>query len=996
MSTTLSELAKEHSLEPDLLREVVEDDLSIPLPKGMDSPLKDKEIDRILACDGLETVDGKPFTPIIPKQFQDKHNRSLAAKKSALTRKKKLADEEDKKRQDEEVHIAAERKKHEEELARREAERVVKEAAALEAARMQAELEELAKGEIDARRHAAEEDLRKRETEARRIAVELAALRSGPPPEVAAIAPAAVPPAAAAAAPAADVAAAASAGVGTPVSAAPSAPAGGPVALAPSTPAVAPTVPAKPAQLAAKGISGLGSKLASLAKATHEKADHSIKAMPKPVVVAPGAPINEEALSPEDRRRLIQENIRKNLAMQNKVREAKAAERLRRKPGFVTIDRTKTPGGPGAARGPGRPGPGGPGGPNRPGGPPRGPRRDSRDHRTDKDETPEEAAARANRRRPLSTEEEDLSGKTEFSIALPCTVREFCEASGIKSSLVIAKLLVAGVMGSINSVLDQDTVDLLASEFKKTVTFVAPKSAEEELVEEIQDKAEDLAPRPPVVTVMGHVDHGKTSLLDAIRKTQVAAGESGGITQHIGAYTVSTGDGLEVTFIDTPGHEAFSAMRARGAQATDVALIVVAADDGVMPQTIEAINHAKAAGVALVVAMNKIDKPTADAEKVIRQLAEHGVQAEEWGGEVAVIKVSATTGQGLDELLNRLALETEILELKANHFAKASGVVIEAHRHEGQGVTATLLVKRGSMAVGDIVLAGVGYGRVRAMADWKGERLKLAGPSHAVEVIGLSEMPRAGDRFQVVDDLKQAAEAAALRLQQQRERELTARAKVTTAATLFGDLAHSKKKEVKVIVKCDASGSLEVLNKTIGELSGDEVRVTVIHSGVGAVSAGDITLAEASKAMVVAFHVIADAKARAQADQADIEIRTYTIIYELLDDLKKAASGLLDPEVVEKVTGHAEVRNTFNTSKVGMVAGLYITDGKVTRDAGMRITRDHAILHTGKVGSLRRFKEDVREVKDGYECGLTIEGFQDIKVGDVMEFFTKEKRSRSL
>ncbi|MBA3684377.1 MAG: translation initiation factor IF-2, partial [Planctomycetes bacterium] len=627
-----------------------------------------------------------------------------------------------------------------------------------------------------------------------------------------------------------------------------------------------------------------------------------------------------------------------------------------------------------------------------------GPKRDNKDHRTEKDEVDEFGNKITNRRRPLSTEDMDLSGKTEFDIAVPCTVREFSEASGIKGATVIAKLFMAGVMASINSVLDKDTVELLSQEFKKTVHIVEAMDVEEEVEEaaDVVDKDEDLAPRPPVVTIMGHVDHGKTSLLDAIKKTQVAAGEAGGITQHIGAYTITTASGMDVTFIDTPGHQAFTEMRARGAQATDVAVIVVAADDGVMPQTIEAINHAKAAGVAIVVAMNKIDKETAQPDKVLRELAEQGLQAEEWGGETAVIKCSALSGVGLDELLERLALETELLDLKANHFANASGVVLEAHRHEGSGVTATLLVKRGSLAVGDIVLAGVGYGRARALTNWKGDKIELAGPSHAVEVLGLSEMPRAGDRFQVVDGLKQAAEFAQQRQQLQRERELTAKSKVTTAATIFGDLALQKKKEVKVIVKCDASGSLEVLNKAIADLSTDEVRCTVIHSAVGAVTSGDITLAEASKALMLGFHVIADAKARALADQTGVEIRTYTIIYELLDDLKKAMSGLLDPEVIEKVIGHAEIRATFSTSKVGMVAGLYVTDGRITRDAGMRITRDHVIIHTGKVNSLRRFKEDVREVKEAYECGMTIEGFQDIKVGDVLELFVSEKKARTL
>jgi len=998
----LIELAKEYNLEPDLLREVVEQDLSIPLPKGMDSDLKEKEVSRILACDGLETADGKPFLPIIAKEFEEKHKRSVAARKAAETRKKKVSDDEAQKKRDDEVRITAERKKHAEELARRDAERLQREALDADAAAKRAEVAELAKVEIESARIAAEEEMRKRETEARRLAAEFATIRNdatasrdaataaATPAPIDVVAPNAKPP---------EAKAAAAGETPTPTAEARTAP---PENRA-EQPA-APTQPAKPAPAAVKppeikGLTGMGSKLASMAKATHEKADHSIKAVPKPVVV-PGVPIakgNDESLSPEDRRRLIQENIRKNLAMAAKVRDTKTAERARRKPGFAPIDRSKTPGGPGAGRGPGGPGRG----PARPGAPgaQRGPKRDNRDHRADRPEELDEHGNKiVNRRRILSTDDIDLSGKTEFDVSLPCTVREFSEASGIKSSTVIAKLFMAGVMGNINSTLDKDTVELLAQEFKKTVHIVEAKTVEDEMAEAavFDDKPEDLAPRPPIVTIMGHVDHGKTSLLDAIKKTQVAAGEAGGITQHIGAYTVTAPNGLEVTFIDTPGHEAFTEMRARGAQVTDVAVIVVAADDGVMPQTIEAINHAKAAGVTIVVAMNKIDKDTAQPEKVIRQLSEQGLQAEEWGGEIAVIKCSAHTGVGIDELLERLSLETDILELTSNHFASASGTVLEANRSEGQGVTATVIVQRGSLAVGDIVLAGPSYGRVRAMTDWKGAKVELAGPSHAVEILGLNELPRAGERFTVLDDLKQAAEAAEQRGITLRERELNARSKVTTAASIFGDLALQKKKEVKLVLKVDASGSLEVLNKAIPALSTDEVRVTVIHSAVGAVNSNDVTLAEASKALLFGFHVIADSKARGQADQTGVEIRTYTIIYELLDDLKKSMSGLLDPELIEKVTGHADVRATFSTSRVGMVAGLYITDGRVTRDAGMRITRDHVIIHTGKVGSLRRFKEDVREVKESFECGLTIEGFQDIKVGDVMEFYISEKKARTL
>ncbi|HAT09305.1 MAG TPA: translation initiation factor IF-2, partial [Planctomycetes bacterium] len=499
------------------------------------------------------------------------------------------------------------------------------------------------------------------------------------------------------------------------------------------------------------------------------------------------------------------------------------------------------------------------------------------------------------------------------------------------------------------------------------------------------------------VTIMGHVDHGKTSLLDAIRKTEIAAGEAGGITQHIGAYTVTAPNGMEVTFIDTPGHQAFTEMRARGSKVTDIAVIVVDAVDGCMPQTIEAINHAKAAGVAVVVAMNKCDKPEATPqaqERVIRQLAEQGLQAEEWGGEIGVVRTSAITGVGIEDLLSRLALETDVKELKANHFAPASGTVLEANRSEGQGVTATFLVQRGTLAIGDVVLAGAAYGRVRSLTNWKGERAEIAGPSTAAEIIGLDEMPRAGDSFRVMEDLAQAAEAAEVRRQKNRDRELMAKAKNITSSSILGDIAESKKKELRVVVKADASGSLEVLQKTINDLTSQDVRVAIIHSGVGGINSSDVTLAVASKATVIGFHVVADSKARMIADDNGVDIRSYTIIYELLDELKLAAAGMLEPETRENIIGHAEVKTTFQISKTGMVAGLRVVDGLVRRDAFMRITRDSNILHAGKVGSLRRFKEDVKEVREGFECGLTVENFQDIKEGDLMEFYLKEKVPR--
>ena len=451
---------------------------------------------------------------------------------------------------------------------------------------------------------------------------------------------------------------------------------------------------------------------------------------------------------------------------------------------------------------------------------------------------------------------------------------------------------------------------------------------------------------------------------------------------------------MEVTFIDTPGHEAFTEMRARGANITDVAVIVVAADDGIMPQTIEAINHAKAAGVAIVVAMNKIDKEGADKDKVLRQLSEQELIPEDWGGDVGVVETSAITGQGIDELLERLALETDVLELRANHFAQASGTVIEAHMSEGRGIAATLLIQRGSLSAGEIVIAGTGYGRVRNMADWKGETVQLAGPSHAVEIIGLSEIPKAGDNFHVVENLKLAAEAAEQRQHKQRERDLRERSSTTTMASIFDDIAASKMKEFKVIVKADTAGSLEVLKKSLKDLSNDEIRINILHSGVGYVTTGDVTLAEVSQAIILGFHVIADPKARSEADAKGVDIESYSIIYELIDNVKLAMSGLLDPELLEKVIGHAEVRQTFRSSKIGTIAGLYVTDGRIERDSYMRITRDGVIVHEGKVNTLRRFKDDVKEVKADYECGLTVEKFNDIQNNDIFEFYIREKKAR--
>ncbi|NRA37396.1 MAG: translation initiation factor IF-2 [Planctomycetes bacterium] len=702
----------------------------------------------------------------------------------------------------------------------------------------------------------------------------------------------------------------------------------------------------------------------------------------------------DSVLSSDQRRVLIQDNIKRNLDMANRVKGAKERDKKGgRKTGFRSIDNRSKAGEENRGRGPGGPpGPGGPGG--GPGGPRRGGGRKGHAGPNKKDQ---EGRQKSNKR-TLTTDEVDVSEIKEFNVSMPCSVREFSEASGIKTNVIIAKLFMTGIVSNVNSNIEKDAIDLLAAEFEKTVTIKEAKDIEDELeaFHTVEDKEEDLAPRAPIVTVLGHVDHGKTSLLDAIRKTDVTDGEAGGITQHIGSYTVTTESGMDVTFVDTPGHEAFTEMRARGAKITDVAVIVVAADDGVMPQTIEAINHAKAAGVSIVIAMNKMDKDGADPEKVYRELSEQELISEAWGGEVAVIPTVATTGKGIDDLLERLALETEILELQANHFAEASGTVIEAHMSEGRGIAATLLVQRGSLAAGDIVTAGTGFGRVRNMTDWNGNKVEIAGPSHSVEIIGLSDVPTAGDSFHVVTDLKQAAEIADQRQHKKRDLELRERASTTTMASIFDDIASSKMKEFKVLVKADTSGSLEVLKKSLKDISNDEIRINILHAGVGCITTGDVTLAEVSKAVILGFHVIADPKARSSADSKGVDIQSYTIIYELLDTVKAAVTGMLDPEMLEKVIGHAEVRQTFRSSKVGTIAGLYVTDGKIIRDAFMRITRDGVIIHEGKVNTLRRFKEDVKEVRNDYECGLTVEKFHDIKSADIFEFYQREAVARTL
>ncbi|HHP51408.1 MAG TPA: translation initiation factor IF-2 [Moorella mulderi] len=570
------------------------------------------------------------------------------------------------------------------------------------------------------------------------------------------------------------------------------------------------------------------------------------------------------------------------------------------------------------------------------------------------------------------------------------TVQELAKKLGKSAAEVIKTLLKLGVVATINQELDVDTATLVAQELGAEVEIREEKPLA--VLEDLPDDPATLKPKPPVVTVMGHVDHGKTSLLDAIRHTNVAAKESGGITQHIGAYQVEIG-GRKITFLDTPGHEAFTAMRARGAQVTDIAVLVVAADDGVMPQTIEAINHARAAQVPIVVAINKIDKPDANPDRVKQQLAEHGLIPEEWGGDTIMVPVSALKKQGINELLEMILLTADIMELKANPDRPARGVVLEAQLDKGKGPTATLLVQKGTLKVGDDLVVGEVYGKVRAMMNERGERLKSAGPSTPVLVMGLNDVPQAGNIFQVVEDEKIAREIALARQEQRRQEELK------TTRTSLADIFQQMEKEVKelnLIIKADVWGSVEALKQALERLSTEEVKVNIIHAGVGAITETDVMLAQASKAIIIGFHVRPDSNARKAAEESGTEIRLYRVIYEVLEDIKAAMAGLLEPEKREVVLGRAEVRATFKVPKVGTVAGCFVLEGKVQNKALARVIRDGAVVYEGRIASLKRFKDDVREVSQGYECGIGLEKFNDVKEGDIIEAYTIEEIQREL
>ena len=575
---------------------------------------------------------------------------------------------------------------------------------------------------------------------------------------------------------------------------------------------------------------------------------------------------------------------------------------------------------------------------------------------------------------------------TEIELSGPLTVKELAEKMGREVSEIIKKLMLLGVMASINQEVDVDTATIVAEDFGVTVTEVEPEEDPTDIIE-IEDAPETLKPRPPVVTIMGHVDHGKTSLLDVIRQTNVTAGEAGGITQHIGAYQVRYNDN-KITFLDTPGHEAFTAMRLRGAKSTDIAVLVVAADDGVMPQTIEAINHAKSADVPIIVAINKMDKPGANPDHVKQQLSEHGLLPEEWGGDVIMVPVSAKQKQGIDDLLENILLVAEVMELKANPNRKAYGVVIEAQLDKGRGAVCTVLVQKGSLRVGDTVLAGTAYGKVRAMTNERGERVKVARPSMPVEILGFSEVPQAGEIIYGMDD-NEARTIAEKRIAKQRVQELQATHKVTLD-DIFNQIQQGELKDLNIIIKADVQGSVEALRQSLEGIKNPEVRIVIVHAAVGAINESDIMLASASNAIVMGFNVRPDANVRRAAEQEKVDLRTYRVIYDAINDVESAMRGMLAPQFKEVVVGRAEVRQVISTPKA-IVAGSYVTEGRITNDSEVRLIRDGIVVFEGKVDSLRRFKDEVKEVKTSFECGVSLEGYRDIKEGDVIEAYLMEE-----
>ncbi len=595
----------------------------------------------------------------------------------------------------------------------------------------------------------------------------------------------------------------------------------------------------------------------------------------------------------------------------------------------------------------------------------------------------------------MNTKKDDKNKKAQpVQISVPdeITVGELARLMKVTAGEIVKKLMMMGVMATVNQVIDYDTAYLVADEMGAVVTKEVVVTIEDKLFDEEADKEEDLITRSPVVCVMGHVDHGKTSLLDAIRHTRVTAGEAGGITQHIGAYRVNL-DGKDITFLDTPGHEAFTAMRARGAKATDIAIIVVAADDGIMPQTVEAINHAKAAGVSIIVAINKIDKPAANIDAVKTELTKYDLVPEEWGGDVICVPVSALTGKGIPDLLESVLLIAEVKELKANPNRRAKGLVIEAKLDRGRGPVATVLVQNGTLHDGDTVICGTAVGRVRAMTDERGKLVKVAGPSVPVEITGLDAVPSSGDEFNVVEDERMARQLADKRRAKEKDDVFKANAKVNLDE-LFAQIKEGVK-DLNIIVKADVKGSAEAVKSSLEKLSNEEVRVNVIHVGVGGITENDVMLASASNAIIVGFNVRPDKAAMDSAEAQGVDIRTYRIIYECIEEITAAIKGMLKPIYKESVLGHAEVRQTIHVPNVGTIAGSYVTDGKITRASLIRVVRDGVVIFEDKISSLRRFKDDVKEVASGYECGVGLEKFNDIKEKDILEAYIMEEVERT-
>ena len=581
------------------------------------------------------------------------------------------------------------------------------------------------------------------------------------------------------------------------------------------------------------------------------------------------------------------------------------------------------------------------------------------------------------------------------SIELPetVTIKELADKMKIPAAQIIKKLFLEGKMYNVNSDITYDEAEEIALEYDILCEHEVVVDVIEEMLKEEDENEADLEPRPPVVCVMGHVDHGKTSILDAIRKTSVTSGEAGGITQHIGAYVVEV-SGQKITFLDTPGHEAFTAMRMRGAQATDIAILVVAADDGVMPQTIEAINHAKAAEIDIIVAINKIDKPSANIDRVKQELTEYGLIAEDWGGTTIMVPVSAHTGEGLQDLLDMILLDAEVKELKANPNRKGRGLILEAQLDKGRGPVATVLVQKGTLNVGDNVTVGTAFGKIRAMIDDKGRRVKKAGPSTPVEILGLNEVPQAGEVFIATETEKEARAMAETFIATKREKMLADTKSKLSLDGLFDQIQAGQIKDLNIIVKADVQGSVEAVKQSLAKLSNDEVAVKVIHGGVGAINESDVTLASASNAIIIGFNVRPDNQAKVVAEQEKVDLRLYRVIYNAIEDIEAAMKGMLEPTFEEKIIGHAEVRQTYKVSGVGTIIGGYVQDGKIVRNCKVRLLRDNVVIHEGELASLKRFKDDVKEVNSGYECGMSFEKYNDIKEGDQIEAFVMEEVPR--